>query len=298
MYAEFKESEDPEVAKELLKSLDNARKKRWIETVESIDFSHSSRKGWSLIRKLGGASKLTKKSSEMNADRVARRLVQSSKAPADKQFLRKVIRMYKALRSKTPRQTNVSRPFTIVDINDAIVSVKNGKVSGFDGIYPEFLTFCGPRARLWMARFFSNVTSSNRLPMAFKKTKIIALLKPDKSEDRPDSYRPIALLSIMYKFLERLLFNRIESEIDKLLPPEQAGFQRNRSCVEQVLSLTNHIESGYQRKLKTGVVFIDLSSAYDTVWEQGLLFKFIKAIPCLQICDLLNNMLSDLSSVE
>lgn len=246
LYAEFQETEDPEVAKELLKSLDIARKQRWIETVESIDLSHSSRQGWSLIRKLGGASKLMKTSSAMNADRVARRLVQSSKAPADKQFSRRVNRMYKALRKTTPRYSDISRQFSIVDINDAIVSVKNGKASGFDGIYPEFLTFSGPRTRLWLARFFSNVLSSNRLPPAFKKTKIIALLKPNKPEDLPDRYRPIALLSVVYKFLERLIFNRIESEIDKLTPSEQAGFRKNRSCAEQVLSLTNHIESGFQ----------------------------------------------------
>lgn len=98
---------------------------------------------------------------------------------------------------------------------------------------------------------------------------------------------------MVYKLLERLLFNRLEPEIDIVIPAEQAGFRKYRSCAEQVLSVTNHIESGFQRKLKTGVVFIDLTAAYDTVWKKGLLFKLIKVIPCLQICDLLNNMLSD-----
>lgn len=88
LYAEFQETEDPEIAKELLQSLDHARKQRWIETVENIDLSRSSRKGWATIRKLGGASKLSRTKSKMNADQVARRLVQSSKAPSDKRFSR------------------------------------------------------------------------------------------------------------------------------------------------------------------------------------------------------------------
>lgn len=82
------------------------------------------------------------------------------------------------------------------------------------------------------------------------------------------------------KLLERLIYNRVCDGIGKLTPPGRAGFRKDRSSADQVLALTNHIENGYQRNLKTGAVFIDLTAAYDTV-------------PCLQICDLLNNMLSD-----
>lgn len=66
-----------------------------------------------------------------------------------------------------------------------------------------------------------------------------------------------------------------------------------RSCVDQVLSLTTHIEAGFQNKLKTSVAFIDLSAAYDTVWREGLLYKFLLVIPCLNTLQLLNNMLAN-----
>lgn len=70
LYAEFQDSEDPETAKELLKSLDDARRQRWINAVESMDYTHSSRKGWSLIRKLGGASKLNNCRPNISVDEV------------------------------------------------------------------------------------------------------------------------------------------------------------------------------------------------------------------------------------
>ena len=44
LYEELKDSEDPETAKQLLQSLDDARRSRWCETVESLDFTHSSRR--------------------------------------------------------------------------------------------------------------------------------------------------------------------------------------------------------------------------------------------------------------
>lgn len=126
------------------------------------------------IRKLGGASKLHRAKSKMNADRVARRLVQSSKAPPDKRFSRTINRLYHILRRRTRTNEDLSRPFLLEDINDALMNVKNGRASGFDAMYPEFLTFSGPRTRL-LARFFSNVFQSNRLPRSFKRTKIITL---------------------------------------------------------------------------------------------------------------------------
>lgn len=61
LYAEFQDNDDPETAKELLKSLDEARKQRWISTVENLNLTHSSRAGWSLIRRLGGSNKLCNK---------------------------------------------------------------------------------------------------------------------------------------------------------------------------------------------------------------------------------------------
>jgi hypothetical protein len=55
----------------------------------------------------------------------------------------------------------------------------------------------------------------------------------------------------------------------------QAGFRKNRSCTEKVLALTSHIEAGFKRQLKTGMVFIDLIAAYDTVWKDGLTGRFL-----------------------
>lgn len=293
LYAEFQENEDPNTAKELLISLNEARRQRWNETVENLNMTHSSRKGWAVIRKLGAASKLCKRKPKINPDRIARRVVRSSKVPSKKHFTRKVMQAYQLIRKRTSTVDAISGAFTVEDVNLAMLNMKNGKASGFDSIYPEFLTYCGPRARLWLARFFSNIVNSNFLPRAFKRTKIIALLKPGKSEELPESYRPIALLSVTFKLLERLIFNRIVPEIEKIIPSEQAGFRKNRGCAEQVMSLTNHIENGFQKKLKTGAVFIDLTAAYDTVWKKGLLYKLIKVIPCLRLCNLVGNMLSD-----
>lgn len=54
LYDQFLESEEQEIADELLLSLNAARREKWSTTVESLNFKKSSRKAWSLLRKLGG----------------------------------------------------------------------------------------------------------------------------------------------------------------------------------------------------------------------------------------------------
>ena len=100
-----------------------------------------------------------------------------------------------------------------------------------------------------------------------------------KPVEDPKSYRPISLLCVPYKILERLIYIRIEPIVDPLLPQEQAGFQQGRSTVDQTVLLTQHIEDSFETKKKAGAVFVDLTAAYDTVWHRGLTCKLLRLLP-------------------
>jgi hypothetical protein len=119
------------------------------------------------------------------------------------------------------------------------------------------------------------------------------ILKPGKPDDDPKSYRPISLLSIVYKLFERVLLAKIQTQIKKYLPVEQADFRQGRSCSKQVLLLTTFVENGFQKKLKMGTVFLDLSCAYNAVWKRDLLLKVAKILKCNTLSRLIYNILSD-----
>ena len=95
----------------------------------------------------------------------------------------------------------------------------------------------------------------------------------------PKSYRPISLLCVPYKILERLTYARVKPLIDPLLPKEQAGFRRGKSTVDQVVLLTQNIEDSFEAKKKAGAVFVNLTAAYDTVWHRGLTCKLLRLLP-------------------
>jgi len=94
-----------------------------------------------------------------------------------------------------------------------------------------------------------------------RQAKIIAIPKPNKDHFITASYRPIPLLSVCYKCLERLLLQRANPILENFITVEQAGFREGRSTCDQVFVLTTFVENRFQQNLKTGAIFLDLSAA-------------------------------------
>ncbi|XP_047992992.1 uncharacterized protein LOC125231576 [Leguminivora glycinivorella] len=293
-YQKYLKNNDATTANDLLAALGEARREKWMNSVEGMSFTHSSRKSWALLRKLGGGAGAPTNTSTaaVHPDNIATRLKNITKsAHVDKAFAKTIRHENKALLDSRNRCETFDSPFSTDEVSQSLKYVKCGKAAGLDDMYPEFLTHLGKRAVRWLTDFFNNIFETATLPTMFMKSKVIAILKPGKTPDDPANFRPISLLSVTFKLLERILYNRIKDEVDKHIPAEQAGFRAGRSCCDQVLALSSHIEAGFQRGQKTLAAFVDLSAAYDTVWVSGLIHKMGKIIPSAKILRLLGNMM-------
>ena len=155
--------------------------------------------------------------------------------------------------------------FSTDKVMAAIKTLKAGKASGSDNLHPELFLHVDENCFEWLQILFFNCLSTKKLPKVWKMVKVIDALKPKKTADNPDSYRLISLQYIPYKFYERLIYNRIKPITESVLPEEQAGFRSNRCTLDQVALLTEDTEASFDKKLKGGVVLVDLSAAYDTV---------------------------------
>ena len=293
-YKKYTQEPSQENADAILSSLNQNRKRKWDNLMQSMDFTHSSRSSWGLLKKLGAATQTAKKSYKISPNAIAARLVQvSNLVDVNKTEKNRISRKLRRLKKVTSASDEIGAPFTIEELQIAIKHTKTSKAAGFDGIYPEFFKHFGDHTLKWLVTFYNHILSTGRMPTEFKQSKVIAILKPGRDQDDPKNYRPISLLSVAYKVLERMLFQRISPLIEEVLPPEQAGFRSCRNCCDQVLTLTNYIETGFQKKLKTGVAFVDLTAAYDTVWKDGLLYKLYNAVPCGKVVNLIDSMLSN-----
>ena len=86
-------------------------------------------------------------------------------------------------------------------------------------------------------------------------------------------------MTVIVQLLERITLHRITPKVEELLSEDEAGFRQGRSTCVQVTALTTYIENGFQRNMKTGAVFLDLTAAYDTIWHTGLLAKLAGNLP-------------------
>ena len=90
-----------------------------------------------------------------------------------------------------------------------------------------------------------------------------------------DNYRPISVLPVASKLLERAVHQQLYQYLTEhqLLSAYQCGFRKNHSTESAAISFTDSIRRGMDQGLLTGSVFIDLRKAFDTVDHYILLRK-------------------------
>ena len=107
-----------------------------------------------------------------------------------------------------------------------------------------------------------------------KTARVIPLYKK-KSKTDPGNYRPVSILTIVSKILERVTYNQIESYMksENLFYSFQSGFRSSFSTDTFLTHLTDQIRFQMDRGFYTGMVMIDLQKAFNTVDHDILLQK-------------------------
>ena len=114
--------------------------------------------------------------------------------------------------------------------------------------------------------------------------------KPGKPPTEKESYRPISLLPVIAKLLEKILLKRIKPYVD--IPNFQFGFRTNHSTVEQIHRVVTNIERALEERKYCAAIFIDVAQAFDKVWHDGLIYKIKRAFPG-NLCKLLESYLCE-----
>jgi len=139
---------------------------RWEKLTSQINFTHSSRKSWALIRRLGAARQPPKSTHpSVSANAVAAHLVQVAKAPHDKKFERQVHMQGRTLLQQMSDKS-LPHPFTEEEISAALQKTKPATAPGYDNIHVEFLKNLCPKARIWLSR----IMASDSIPKIWRKS--------------------------------------------------------------------------------------------------------------------------------
>ena len=132
----------------------------------------------------------------------------------------------------------------------------------------------GPVLTQILTFLFNKSLEQGVFPNALKITKIVPIHKGD-SMFVMSNYRPISLLPIFSKILEKLMYTRVMEFILKynILFENQFGFQKGMSTEFAINALVNNIVQCLENKQTGYCIFLDFAKAFDTVNHNILLKK-------------------------
>ena len=159
-------------------------------------------------------------------------------------------------------------------IAKVIQNLDPNKAHGHDNISIRMVKVCGPSIYKPLEIIFNQCLETGIFPSEWKKGNIVPIHKKGDKQ-MVQNYRPVSLLPICGKILERLMFNEMfEFFIEnKLISSSQSGFKPGDSCINQLLSITHEIYSSFDEGLEVRSVFLDISKAFDKVWYDGIIFN-------------------------
>ena len=104
------------------------------------------------------------------------------------------------------------------------------------------------------------------VPNKFKIARVLPVFK-NGIQTNMSNYRPISLLSVFNRILEKIMYNRLSNFIEKMniIYAKQFGFRSHHSTEHAILSIVDKIHEGIEKVMFSCGIFLDFSKAFDTV---------------------------------
>ena len=137
---------------------------------------------------------------------------------------------------------------------------------GLDGAPCKLLklatSFIGPS----LTEIFDSCIDTENFPDEWKIAKVTPIFKKGSKSDL-NNYRPISVLPIVSKLLEKIIYQQLYDYLDKnkLLNTYQSGFRSLHSTMTALLETTNNWSINLDNGVLNGVVYIDLKKVFDTI---------------------------------
>jgi len=111
---------------------------------------------------------------------------------------------------------------------------------------------------------------------------LIPIIKPGKeNSDEASKYRPISLLNVAGKVLEKVMINRINHHVytNGYINSNQYGFTPQASTTDAAMAVKEFAEEGFRTGEVTAIISLDVEGAFNSAWWPSIL-KSLKESAC------------------